>query len=80
VQVGDVAAVPWDDRRAEMMHGRVLPGRGAADVPGLVRALREQGCRAPLEVEVYSDALTADGPEAAARQAMAAMREVLAAV
>ncbi len=34
VQVGDVAAVAWDDRRAEMMHGRRLPGEGAGDVVG----------------------------------------------
>jgi sugar phosphate isomerase/epimerase len=80
VQVGDVAPVPWDDRRAEMMHGRVLPGRGAGDVPGLLRALREQGCTAPLEVEVYADELTAAGPEEAARRAMAALRQVLSAV
>jgi sugar phosphate isomerase/epimerase len=78
VQVGDVAAVPWDDRRAEMMHGRVLPGHGAADVPGLLRTLRAAGCQAPFEVEVYDDALTEMGPEAAARQAMAALRDVLA--
>jgi sugar phosphate isomerase/epimerase len=79
VQVSDVAAVPVSDVGHEMMHGRVLPGRGAADVAGLVRALREAGCTAPMEAEVYSDALAARDPYDVARLAHAALTEVLAA-
>jgi sugar phosphate isomerase/epimerase len=77
VQVGDVAAVPSDDLVHEMMHGRVLPGRGAADVVGLVRALRAGGCTAPMEVEVYSDDLAALDPVEAARRAHTALIDVL---
>ena len=77
VQVGDVAAVPDPDVRREMMHGRVLPGEGAADVPALLRALRDAGCTAPIEVEVYSDDLVAREAVDAARLAHAALVDVL---
>jgi sugar phosphate isomerase/epimerase len=77
VQVGDVAAMPEADLRHEMLHGRVLPGRGAADVPALLRALRDAGCTAPMEVEVYSDDLAARDPVDAARLAHAALVDVL---
>ena len=68
VQVNDVLPEPRADAVDEMMHARVLPGRGAGDVARLLRALREQGCHAPLEVEVYSDELVALGPDEAARR------------
>jgi sugar phosphate isomerase/epimerase len=77
VQVSDVAPVPSDDVRHEMMHERRLPGDGAADVAGLVSALRVAGCRAPMEVEVYSDDLAARDPLDAARLAHAALTDVL---
>ena len=79
VQVSDVAVVPDDDVRAEARHHRALPGEGAGNVADVLRALRDQGCVAPIEVEVYSDALAALGPAAAARRAAAALRGVLAA-
>jgi sugar phosphate isomerase/epimerase len=77
VQVNDVAAVADTDLRREMLHGRVLPGAGAADVPALLRALRDAGCTAPMEVEVYSDDLAARDPVDAARLAHAALVAVL---
>jgi sugar phosphate isomerase/epimerase len=77
VQVGDVAAVPDADLRHEMLHGRLLPGTGVADVPGLLRALRDAGCTAPMEVEVYSDDLAARDPVDAARIAHTALVDVL---
>jgi sugar phosphate isomerase/epimerase len=77
VQVGDVAAVPSADLVHEMMHGRVLPGDGAADVVGMLRALRDAGCTAPTEVEVYSDDLAARDPVDAARLAYIALVNVL---
>jgi sugar phosphate isomerase/epimerase len=77
VQLGDVAPVAPADRAHEMMHHRLLPGTGAGDLAGLVRALRDQGCVAPMEVEVYSDELAALDPFVAARRAMDALREVL---
>jgi hypothetical protein len=39
--------------------------------------VRERGCVAPMEVEVYSDELAALDPFVAARRAMHALREVL---
>ena len=77
VQVNDVAAVPEANLRHEMLHGRVLPGQGTADVPVLLRALRDAGCSAPMEVEVYSDELAARDPVDAARLAHAALVDVL---
>ena len=77
VQVGDVAIEAHADLRHEMMHGRLLPGTGGADVVGLVRALRAAGCTAPMEVEVYSDDLATCEPVDAARIAHAALTNVL---
>jgi sugar phosphate isomerase/epimerase len=77
LQVGDVLADPMDDRRAEMMHHRVLPGEGVAPLASLLRALRDHGSTAPVEVEVYSDALAAMDPFDAARLARAAIDRVL---
>ena len=77
VQLGDVAPVPSADLAHEMMHHRLLPGTGAGDLAGLVRSVRERGCVAPMEVEVYSDELAALDPFVAARRAMHALREVL---
>jgi sugar phosphate isomerase/epimerase len=77
VQLGDVAPAPSPDLAHEMMHHRLLPGTGAGDLAGLVRSVREQGCVAPMEVEVYSDELAALDPFVAARRAMHALRQVL---
>jgi len=80
VQVADVAsAASPADYVATTMHARRLPGDGAADLVGWVRLLDAIGARAPLGVEVLSDALHALPPEEAARRAGAAMRAVLAA-
>jgi sugar phosphate isomerase/epimerase len=77
VQVSDVASTPHDDLRAEALHHRVLPGQGAGKTAALLRALRQQGCTAPMEVEVYSDELARLAPAEAARRAGAALRGVL---
>jgi sugar phosphate isomerase/epimerase len=77
VQVSDVASEPHDDLRVEARHHRVLPGRGSGNVVDLLRALRARGCRAPIEVEVYSDELSRLAPAEAARRAGAALRGVL---
>ena len=79
VQVSDVAFAPHDDLRAEARHHRVLPGGGAGNVVDLLRALREQGCTAPMELEVYSDELARLAPSEAARRAGDALRDVLVA-
>jgi sugar phosphate isomerase/epimerase len=77
VQLGDVAPAASADLAHEMMHQRLLPGTGAGDLAGLVRAVRDRGCVAPMEVEVYSDELAALDPFVAARRAMDALRQVL---
>jgi sugar phosphate isomerase/epimerase len=77
VQLGDVAPAASADLAHEMMHQRLLPGTGAGDLAGLVRVVRDRGCVAPMEVEVYSDELAALDPFVAARRAMDALREVL---
>ena len=77
VQLSDVAPVPSADLAHEMMHHRLLPGTGTGDLAGLVRAVRDRGCTAPIEVEVYSDELAALDPFVAARRAMDALREVV---
>jgi sugar phosphate isomerase/epimerase len=77
VQLGDVAPAASADLAHEMMHQRLLPGTGAGDLAGLVRTVRDRGCVAPMEVEVYSDELAALDPFVAARRAMQALREVL---
>jgi sugar phosphate isomerase/epimerase len=77
VQLGDVHPVPSTDLAREMLHHRLLPGEGAGDLAGLVRAVRERGCSAPMEVEVYSDELASLNPFVAARRAMQALQLVL---
>ncbi len=74
LQVCDVVAAPADDLLHETMHHRALPGEGAGRCAAIVAALRRGGCVAPLEVEVFSDALDALGPAAAARRALDATR------
>jgi sugar phosphate isomerase/epimerase len=76
VQLGDIAPTPSKDLAHEMMHERLLPGTGAGNLALLVRTLRDRGCIAPMEVEVYSDALAALSPSVAAARAMAALRSV----
>jgi sugar phosphate isomerase/epimerase len=77
VQLGDVGPIPSPDLAHEMMHHRLLPGTGAGHVAELVRSVRALGCTAPMEVEVYSDALAALDPFVAARRAMDALRAVI---
>ena len=60
------------------MQRRRLPGEGDIDLPGVLRALREGGSRAPLGVEVFSDALGALPVGEVARRARAAVGAVVA--
>lgn len=77
VQLGDVSAVPSADPAHEMMHDRLLPGAGAGDLAGFVRTVRQRGCTAPMELEVYSDDLAALDPFVAAVRAIHTLRAVL---
>jgi sugar phosphate isomerase/epimerase len=78
LQVSDVAPSPATDLAEEMMRHRLLPGAGAGDIAGLLRELRDRGCTAPMEVEVYSDELAALDPFVAGRRAADALRRVVA--
>jgi sugar phosphate isomerase/epimerase len=80
VQLCDVGERPLEPLRRESLHHRLPPGQGYGDVVGMLRALRAHGVDAPVSVEVISDELLARGLETAAGTALAAAREVLAAV
>jgi sugar phosphate isomerase/epimerase len=79
VQVADVGSDTSPDHLAATMHARRLPGEGIADLPSWIALLDAIGARAPLGVEVLSDALHALAPGEAARRAGNAMRALLAA-
>jgi sugar phosphate isomerase/epimerase len=66
LQLEDVADRPEADPSEEAMHRRRLPGAGAADLVGLLRALRAHGADPVVMPEVFDDALAATGPAAAA--------------
>jgi sugar phosphate isomerase/epimerase len=78
VQLSDAPAAPEADLVQETLHRRLLPGEGAIDLPGILRALAAIGAPAPLGVEVFSDALAALPAAEAARRAGDAARAVLA--
>ena len=78
VQLCDAPAAAEADPIEETLHRRLLPGAGALDLVGLLRALR--GSPAPLGVEIFSDALAVLPPLEAARRAGEAVRSVLARV
>ena len=71
------AAAARADVIDEMMHDRLLPGRGDVDVVGKIRLLDEIGCTAPLGVEVISDELGALSAREAARRAAEALDTVI---
>jgi sugar phosphate isomerase/epimerase len=57
VQIDDAPAAAEPDLAEETQHRRLLPGEGDFDLVGFVRTLDRTGCRAPIGVEVFSDAL-----------------------
>jgi sugar phosphate isomerase/epimerase len=78
VQLSDAPAEPAPDLIEETLHRRLLPGAGAIDLVGILRALAAIGAPAPLGVEVFSDALAALPPAEAARRAGDAVRALCA--
>lgn len=78
VQLDDGPLEPEEDLIHATLHERLLPGRGAFDLSGILLALDAIGATAPLGVEVFSDDLHALGPRRAARLAAAAVRDVVA--
>ena len=77
IQVNDGPADPEDNLIEATLHHRMLPGEGAFDVVGYLRALQSIGVSCPIGVEVFSDDLHDLGPIEAARQSAAATRKVL---
>ena len=77
IQLSDAPAEAEPNPVDETLHRRLLPGEGAADLAGLLRHLAAGGCRAPIGVEVFSDALAAQPLREVARRTAAAARSVL---
>ncbi len=77
VQLDDAPATPAENIVLETTNARLLPGEGDADVPGILRALREGGAPAPLGVEVFSKALNELPAAEVARRAYAAVQSCL---
>ncbi|MEZ4218452.1 MAG: sugar phosphate isomerase/epimerase [Myxococcota bacterium] len=79
VQVNDAPREPHGPPMRETMRERLLPGEGASDVAAVVAMLDAIGSRAPIGVEVFSDALAALPPRERALRCADAARLVLAA-
>jgi sugar phosphate isomerase/epimerase len=77
VQVSDAAIVVGADVRDESMHHRLAPGEGSARSHAILQALRDNGCTAPIGVEIYSDEVHAMDPFDAAALAASALRRVV---
>jgi sugar phosphate isomerase/epimerase len=77
IQLDDGPLEPESNLVEATLHARELPGRGAFDLHGIVRALMDTGTTAPIGVEVFSDALHALQSEDAARVAAEATGETL---
>lgn len=77
LQLCDVSAQAEHDLAEEARHRRLLPGHGAGDTFGLLRALGDRGVTAPVSVEVFSDDLDARPAEESARLAFGAGTAVL---
>ena len=76
VQLSDAVGGPAGPPLEDVMH-RCLPGAGEFGVVDHLRALDDQGVRAPIGIEVFDEALLATGPRAAAKRLAASLREVV---
>lgn len=76
VQISDAPAVASDDLDREMVRGRLLPGAGELDLPGFLSAVAATGTQAPIAVEVFSDALSAQPIDTIARLSMQALTAI----
>jgi len=77
VQIDDAPERAEADLADETQHRRLLPGQGSFDLVGLIRTLDRIGSRAPLGVEIFSDALATQPIEAVARTTAEATRRVV---
>jgi 4-hydroxyphenylpyruvate dioxygenase len=78
IQLCDAPLEPERDPIRSTLHERLLPSDGELDLGSLLASLRRIGCRAPIGIEVFSDALHELAPVEIARRAGAALRGVLA--
>jgi sugar phosphate isomerase/epimerase len=78
IQLDDGPAQAEDDLLHATLHERLLPGEGAFDLKAFLHALTDIGAAAPVGVEVFSDALHAEGTMAAARRAAQSTKRILA--
>jgi len=79
VQINDAPAEPAENRIAETLSARLLPGEGAIPLARWVRWLDAIGSTAPIGVEVFSNELDALPPVEVGRRCGVATRAVLAA-
>ena len=79
VQLNDAPAEPAADLVAETLNERLLPGAGAIPLARWLRILDRIGSRAPIGVEVFSQALDALPPVEVGRLCGEAVRRVLSA-
>jgi sugar phosphate isomerase/epimerase len=77
IQLNDAPAEAEADPVEECLRRRLVPGEGAIDLAGLLRALDEQGVAAPIGVEVMSDALNALPVKEVAQRVADATRAML---
>jgi sugar phosphate isomerase/epimerase len=77
VQMSDGTLVQDGEYLDETMHRRRVPGDGEFDLEGFVRLLDAQGSRAPIGVEVLSDALAVLPATEVGRRVGAAARRIV---
>jgi sugar phosphate isomerase/epimerase len=78
IQLCDAPLEPEPDPVRSTLHERLLPGEGELDLGSLLVSLRRTGCRAPIGIEVFSDALHELSTVEIALRAGAALRAILA--
>ena len=76
-QLNDAPAEAETDLVEETLHRRRLPGEGDIDLPEILRYLQDGGSPAPLGIEVFSDDLQDQAPEAVATRCAEAVRQVI---
>lgn len=81
LQLCDSPAVstPEPDYMAATLTGRLVPGAGALDLTGFLRAMDTHGCTAPLGAEIWSAVLAQQPPCDVARRVGDALRALAAA-
>ena len=76
-QLNDAPAQAEPDPIQETLHRRRLPGEGDISLLEVLRYLRDGGSPAPLGIEVFSDDLLGQAPEAVASACAESLRNIL---